>query len=193
MNKLFLLLALMPLAALAQPGAKAAFAGGCFWCMESDFEHLPGVGEVISGYTGGKEVNPTYEEVSDHRTGHAESVQLTYDPARVSYAQLVDYYFHHVDPLTADAQFCDHGPQYRTAIFYGNEAERAVAQKAKEKYERELGHPVVTQIIAAGPFYPAEEYHQDYYKKNPVRYKFYRFNCGRDERIKQVWGEHAPH
>jgi peptide-methionine (S)-S-oxide reductase len=172
----------------------AAFAGGCFWCMESDFEKLPGVTSVVSGYTGGKEDHPGYEQVSAHETGHAESVQVHYDPARVSYDQLLDWYWHHVDPLTPNAQFCDHGPQYRTAIFYSDAVEKAAAEASKARYEKQLGQPIVTQIVPAGTFWPAEDYHQDYYKKNPVRYKFYRFNCGRDARIEEVWGKSTgPH
>jgi peptide-methionine (S)-S-oxide reductase len=172
----------------------AAFAGGCFWCMESDFEKVPGVTSVVSGYTGGKEDNPSYEQVSAHETGHAESVQVHYDPARVSYDQLLDWYWHHVDPLTPNAQFCDHGPQYRTAIFYRDAVEKAAAEASKARYEKQLGQPIVTQIVPAGTFWPAEDYHQDYYKKNPVRYKFYRFNCGRDARVEEVWGKSTvPH
>ena len=168
--------------------AAASFAGGCFWCMESDFEKLPGVLSVVSGYEGGKELNPTYEQVSAHATGHAESVQVTYDPAKVSYSQLLDWYWHHVDPLTPNAQFCDHGPQYRTVIFYGSDAERDAAQASKQKYEKQLGKPIFTQIVPAGTFWPAEDYHQDYYKKNPLRYNYYRLSCGRDARVNEVWG-----
>ncbi len=172
--------------------ATASFAGGCFWCMESDFEKLSGVTAAVSGYEGGKETNPTYEQVSAHQTGHAESVQVTYDPGKVSYAQLLDWYWHHVDPLTADAQFCDHGPQYRTVIFYGSEAEHAAALADKQKYEKQLGKTIYTQIVPAGTFWPAEDYHQDYYKKNPLRYNYYRLSCGRDARVKEVWGADAP-
>lgn len=172
--------------------ATASFAGGCFWCMESDFEKLPGVLTVVSGYEGGKEQNPTYEQVSAHETGHAESVEVTYDPAKVSYVQLLDWYWHHIDPLTANAQFCDHGPQYRSVIFYRNEAEKAAVLASKQKYEKQLGQSIVTQIVPTSTFWPAEDYHQDYYKKNPLRYNYYRLSCGRDARVKEVWGADAP-
>jgi len=170
----------------------AYFAGGCFWCMESDFEKLPGVITVTSGYTGGKEINPSYEEVSGQRTSHAEAVEVVYNTARLSYEQLLDYYWHHVDPLTPNAQFCDHGPQYRSAIFYRNTAELQAILKAKGKYEKQLGKAIVTQIVSAGPFYLAEEYHQDYYQKNPLRYRYYRTVCGRDARLQEIWGPDAP-
>jgi peptide-methionine (S)-S-oxide reductase len=169
--------------------AVATFAGGCFWCMESDFEKLDGVVAAVSGYAGGHTVNPTYEESSSGTTGHAESVQVTYDPAKLSYDKLLDYYWHHIDPLTPNAQFCDHGSQYRSAIFYGSEAEKQAALASKAKYEKQLGKPIVTEIVPAGPFYPAEDYHQDYYKKNPVRYHYYRYSCGRDQRVEEVWGK----
>ena len=172
--------------------ATAVFAGGCFWCMESDFEKLPGVVETVSGYSGGHTVNPTYEQSSSGTTGHAESVQITYDTSKLSYEQVLDYYWHHIDPLTPDAQFCDHGNQYRSAIFYGNEQEKQAALASKAKYEKQLGKPIVTEIAAAGPFYKAEDYHQDYYKKNPIRYHYYRHACGRDARVKEVWGADAP-
>jgi peptide-methionine (S)-S-oxide reductase len=186
-----LLALLLPLAARAET-ATASFAGGCFWCMESDFEKLPGVGSVVSGYAGGHTVNPTYETSSTGTTGHAEAVEVIYDPAKVSYAQLLDYFWHHIDPLTPNAQFCDHGSQYRSMIFYGNEAEHQAALVSKAKYEKQLGKPIVTEIVAAGPFYNAEGYHQDYYKKNPIRYRYYRHGCGRDARLKEVWGKDAP-
>ncbi|MBI1204656.1 MAG: peptide-methionine (S)-S-oxide reductase MsrA [Rhodopseudomonas sp.] len=169
--------------------AVATFAGGCFWCTESDFDHVPGVLKTISGYTGGTVRNPSYEQVSSGGTGHAEAVQVTYDPAKVSYARLLTYYWHSIDPTVRNAQFCDHGTQYRTAIFVSNEAERALAEASKKKVEAELKRPIYTEIDAAGPFYPAEDYHQDFYKKNPVKYKFYRWNCGRDQRLKQIWGD----
>jgi peptide-methionine (S)-S-oxide reductase len=172
--------------------AKASFAGGCFWCMESDFEKLPGVLGVVSGYEGGKEQSPTYEQVSAHGTGHAESVEVTYDPTKIRYAQLLDWYWHHIDPLTANAQFCDHGPQYRTVIFYGSDAERDAALAGKQKYEKQLGQTIYTQIVPASTFWPAEGYHQDYYKKNPLRYNYYRLACGREARIKEIWGAEAP-
>jgi peptide-methionine (S)-S-oxide reductase len=174
-----------------KPGqAVADFAGGCFWCVESDFDHVPGVISTTSGYTGGTVKNPTYHQVSAGSTGHAESVQVIYDPKKVSYAQLLDYFWHHIDPTVKDRQFCDVGHQYRTAIFVHNAEERRLAQDSKKKVAAELKTPIYTEIDDAGKFYPAEEYHQDYYKKNPVQYKFYRWNCGRDQRIKQIWGTH---
>jgi len=180
-------------AAAAQPAvperAVATFAGGCFWCVESDFDHVPGVLETISGYTGGKVPNPTYSQVSAGVTGHAESVEVVYDPRKVSFAQLLDYFWHHVDPTVKDQQFCDHGNQYRTAIFVHNDEERKLAEASKKKVETELKKPIYTEIVQAGPFYKAEDYHQDFYLKNPTKYKFYRWNCGRDQRLEQIWGK----
>jgi peptide-methionine (S)-S-oxide reductase len=174
-----------------KPGqAVATFAGGCFWCVESDFDHVPGVLQTISGYTGGRVANPTYHQVSAGGTGHAESVEVVYDPGKVTYQQLLTYFWHHVDPTVKDQQFCDHGNQYRTAIFVHNDEERKLAEASKKKVEAELKKPIYAEIVAAGPFYKAEDYHQDYYKKNPVQYKFYRWNCGRDQRIEQIWGTH---
>ena len=170
--------------------AVATFAGGCFWCVESDFDHVPGVTETISGYTGGTVANPTYEQVSAGGTGHAESVEVYYDPRKVTYAQLLDYFWHHVDPTVKDRQFCDYGHQYRTAIFVHNDEERKLAEESKKKVEAELKKPIYTEIVQAGPFYKAEDYHQDFYVKNPTKYKFYRWNCGRDQRIEQIWGAH---
>jgi peptide-methionine (S)-S-oxide reductase len=168
--------------------AVAIFAGGCFWCMESDFDKVPGVLETISGYSGGHVANPTYEEVSSGTTGHAESEKVVYDPSKVSYQQLLTYYWHHIDPTVKDRQFCDVGNQYRTVIFVANDEERKLAEASKKKVEAELKVPIYTEIVNAGPFYKAEEYHQDFYMKNPVKYKFYRWNCGRDQRVKQIWG-----
>ncbi|GFO56763.1 peptide methionine sulfoxide reductase MsrA [Geomonas sp. Red276] len=172
---------------------KATFAGGCFWCMEHPFDELPGVVSVTSGYTGGSTKNPTYEEVSAGGTGHAESVEVLYDPTKISYQQLLTRYWHNIDPTTKDAEFCDHGHQYRSAIFYHNEEQHRLALKSKQDLER--GKPfkgeIVTEIVPAGPFYPAEEYHQHYYKKNPIRYHYYRFACGRDQRLKALWGDLA--
>jgi peptide-methionine (S)-S-oxide reductase len=170
--------------------AVATFAGGCFWCVESDFDHVPGVLETISGYTGGHVANPTYEQVSSGGTGHAESVEVIYDPSKVSYQQLLTYFWHHIDPTVKDRQFCDVGHQYRTAIFVHNDEERKLAEASKKKVEAELKKPIYTEIVAGGPFYKAEDYHQDFYEKNPVKYKFYRWNCGRDQRIEQIWGTH---
>jgi peptide-methionine (S)-S-oxide reductase len=173
------------------PGqAVATFAGGCFWCTESDFDKVKGVISTTSGYTGGKVVNPGYEQVSAGGTGHAEAVEVIYDPSQVSYEKLLTYYWHTVDPTVKNAQFCDHGEQYRTAIFVRNDEERKLAEASKKKVEAELKQPVYTQIVDTGPFYAAEEYHQDFYKKNPTKYKFYRWNCGRDQRLEQLWGAH---
>ena len=170
--------------------AVATFAGGCFWCMEPPFEALPGVVSVTSGYTGGDTKNPTYEEVSEGGTGHAESVQIVYDPTRVSYEKLLDVFWHNVDPTVTDRQFCDVGTQYRTAIFVHNDAQRAAAEASKAALEKSkpFKEPVVTPIVTATEFWPAEEYHQNYYLKNPVRYSYYRTGCGRDARLKQLWG-----
>ena len=184
-------LAVAQMAPLPKPGpgqAVATFAGGCFWCTESDFDHVPGVISTTSGYTGGSKVNPTYHQVSAGGTGHAESVEVIYDPSRVSYQQLLTYYWHSVDPTVKNRQFCDGGNQYRTAIFVHNEAQRKLAEASKKKVAAELKKPIYTQIVAAGTFYPAEVYHQNFYKKNPVKYKFYRWNCGRDQRLKEIWG-----
>ena len=170
--------------------AVATFAGGCFWCVESDFDHVPGVTETISGYTGGTVANPTYEQVSAGGTGHAESVEVYYDPRKVTYAQLLDYFWHHHDPLAKDRQFCDSGHQYRAAIFYHDEEQRKLAEESKKAVQAKFAPRVVqTEIVKAGPFYKAEDYHQDYYEKNPIRYKFYRFNCGRDQRLEELWGK----
>ena len=178
------------------PGmAVATFAGGCFWCVESDFDRVPGVTETISGYTGRTKANPTYQEVSSGGTGHAESVQVIYDPKKVTYEKLLDTFWVSVDPTVKDRQFCDSGSQYRTAIFYNDESQRGAAEASKAALEKSkpFKQPIVTQSVAAGPFYPAEDYHQDYYKKNPVRYQIYRSGCGRDARLKQLWGERASH
>lgn len=179
-----------PLPKPAAGQAVATFAGGCFWCTESDFDKMSGVLSTTSGYTGGTVKNPTYEQVSAGGTGHAESVDVIYDPGKVSYQQLLTYYWHHVDPTVRNAQFCDHGNQYRTAIFVHNEEQRKLAEASKKEVEAELKKPIYTQIAEAGTFYPAEEYHQDFYKKNPAKYKFYRWNCGRDQRLEQIWGSH---
>ena len=172
-----------------QRSAIATFAGGCFWCVEADFDKVDGVISTTSGYTGGHTVNPSYEQVSHGGTGHAEAVEIAYDPAKVSYKKLLDVFWHNIDPLAKDRQFCDHGDQYRSAIFYHDEEQRALAEASKAEVEKCFEQPVATQIVPAGPFYKAEEYHQDYYKKNPIRYKFYRFNCGRDARLEELWGK----
>jgi len=179
----------------AGPLEKATFAGGCFWCMEHPFDELPGVVSVTSGYTGGQKKNPTYEEVSAGGTGHAESVQVLYDPAKISYDKLLERYWHNIDPTVKDRQFCDSGHQYRSAIFYQNEEQHRLALQSKKSLEQSkpFAAPIVTEIVPAGVFYPAEEYHQHYYKKNPIRYKYYRTSCGRDKRLKELWGEKAGH
>jgi peptide-methionine (S)-S-oxide reductase len=170
--------------------ATATFAGGCFWCMEPPFDKLPGVISTTSGYTGGTVKNPTYEEVSAGGTGHAESVQVVYDPSKITYAQLLDVFWHNIDPTVKDRQFCDVGNQYRTAIFYHDEEQKRLALESKQRLEKsgKLG-AIYTEIVPAGPFYPAEDYHQDYYQKNPIRYKYYRWSCGRDQRLEELWGK----
>jgi len=170
---------------------KAYFAGGCFWCMEEAFEKVEGVLSATSGYMGGTVANPSYEEVSAGRTGHAESVEVIYDPAKVSYQKLLNAFWHNVDPITANAQFCDHGSQYRSAIFFQTDEEKRLSDTSKQtiEQERRFKEPIVTQIVLASQFYPAEEYHQDFYKKNPVRYKFYKYNCGRAQRLETLWGK----
>jgi len=174
---------------------KATFAGGCFWCMEHPFDQIPGVVSVTSGYTGGSKKNPTYEEVSSGGTGHAESVQVVYNPARVSYEKLLNVFWHNIDPSTGDRQFCDIGNQYRSAIFYHNEEQQRLALHSKALLEKNkpFQGAIVTEIVQASAFYSAEDYHQQYYKKNPVRYKFYRYRCGRDQRLKELWGDAAGH
>jgi peptide-methionine (S)-S-oxide reductase len=170
----------------------AVFAGGCFWCMEPPYDHLDGVVSTTSGYAGGKTENPTYEQVSSGRTGHAESIRVEYDPTKVSYEKLLDVFWHNIDPFAIDAQFCDHGDQYRSAIFPADAEERRQAEASLAKIsERFEGKKIATKIEDAGKFWPAEDYHQDYYIKNPLRYKFYRFNCGRDARLEQIWGPKA--
>jgi peptide-methionine (S)-S-oxide reductase len=168
--------------------AKATFAGGCFWCMQPPFEELEGVVSTTVGYTGGFKVNPTYEEVSAGGTGHAESIQVVFDPSKVSYEKLLDIFWKNIDPTVKDQQFCDHGHQYRTAIFYHDDAQKLLAETSKTKMAARFG-TVYTEIMPASTFYPAEEYHQDYHKKNPIRYKFYRTTCGRDKRLKELWGK----
>ncbi|MBX9899449.1 MAG: peptide-methionine (S)-S-oxide reductase MsrA [Burkholderiaceae bacterium] len=184
-----------PAPATTPTTAKATFAGGCFWCVESDFDKVPGVISTTSGYTGGKTINPSYEQVSSHTTGHAEAVEIVYDPSKVTYEKLLDYYWHSIDPTTKDQQFCDRGSPYRTVIFAHNEAQlkSALASKAALEKSKPFKDPIVTEIVLAGAFYPAEEYHQDYYKKNPVRYKFYRTSCRRDARLQEIWGDLASH
>jgi len=182
--------------AAAPPGprlAAAIFAGGCFWCTEADFDKIPGVVSTTSGYAGGKVANPSYEQVSAGRTGHIESVKVVYDPARVSYQTLVARFFRTVDPLDGGGQFCDRGGQYRTAIFVANAAERRIAEATRARAAALLKKPAATLVIPAGPFYSAETYHQDYYRKNPVPYRYYRWRCGRDARLTALWGKSAGH
>ena len=171
---------------------KAYFAGGCFWCMEEAFEKVEGVRSATSGYMGGTVSNPTYEEVSAGRTGHAESVEVVYDPVKVSYQKLLDAFWKNIDPITPNAQFCDHGSQYRSAIFFQTDEEKRTSETSKQAIEQSsrFKEPIVTQIVMASQFYLAEEYHQDFYKKNPIRYKLYKYNCGRAQRLEEVWGKH---
>jgi len=172
------------------PPAKATFAGGCFWCMEEAFEKVEGVVSAISGYTGGQVENPTYEQVSAGGTGHTESIEVTYDPSKVTYKQLLEVFWRNVDPTTPNAQFCDHGNQYRTAIFYHDENQKQLIDESRQRVENSKTFPesIVTEIAPASVFYSAEEYHQDFYTKNPIRYKFYKWNCGRAQRLEQLWG-----
>ena len=169
--------------------ASAVFAGGCFWCTESDFEKIDGVIEAISGYTGGHVANPTYKQVSRGVTGHVEAVKVVYDPAKLTYDKLLEVFWRHVDPTDPDGQFVDRGSQYRSVIFYANEQEHRLAEASKKKLAASgrFDKPIVTDILPLSTFYPAEDYHQDYYKKNPLRYKFYRYNSGRDQYLKKIW------
>ena len=172
----------------AEKPVVAVFAGGCFWCMESPFDALPGVISTTSGYTGGHTENPTYKDVSNGKTGHFEAVQVTYDPAKISYEKLLDVFWHNIDPFDDNGQFCDKGEQYKAAIFYQNEKEQQLAEASKIAIAKGLsGQQIVTSIKPVGKFFPAEDYHQDYYLTNPKSYKFYRFTCGRDRRLSQVW------
>ncbi|EEW25237.1 peptide-methionine (S)-S-oxide reductase MsrA [Rhodobacter ferrooxidans] len=199
---LFALITALGLASAASAATeKALLAGGCFWCMESNYESVAGVSGVVSGYTGGPEQNPTYEQVSSETTGHYEAVEVTFDPAVVSYAEIMRLFFRSIDPTDAEGQFCDRGPSYRSAVFVSNTAQKAIAEAAKAEAEAALGRQIVTPILNAGAFWPAEEYHQDYYKggslvltrggpkKQSNAYKFYREGCGRDARVRQLWGD----
>lgn len=186
-------------AATATPSASrvatehATFAGGCFWCIETAYEGLRGVQAVVSGYTGGAEKNPTYEEVSAGRTGHYESVDIEFDPAQISYQKLLDILWHNIDPTQGDGQFCDHGRQYRSAIFFRDSTQGKLARESKRAIEASgvIKQPIVTAILPAGAFWPAENYHQDFWKKDPIRYQTYRLGCGRDRRLDQIWGKDA--
>ena len=198
------LLALVLFAALAQSDEvivatkpapagleKAAFAGGCFWCMQGPYDNLPGVVSTTVGYTGGEKANPTYHEVGAGGSGHIESIEIVFDPKKVSYEKLLDVFWHNVDPTNPNGQFCDNGSQYRTAIFVANDAQRAAAEASKKALAASgvLKKPIVTEIVKAGTFWRAEEYHQSYYKKNPIRYKYYRYGSGRDKFLKKTWGK----
>ncbi len=189
----------LPITAPAEPEKKplatAIFAGGCFWCMQPPFDALPGVVKTVPGYTGGQMENPSYEQVSAGGTGHVESIQITYDPATVSYEKLLDVYWHNIDPTDASGQFCDKGDPYRPIIFYLDEGQKRWAEQSKTVWQQNkpFQGDIKTDIIAASTFYPAEDYHQNYYLKNPLAYKFYRFNCGRDKRLKALWGGSAGH
>ena len=165
-------------------------AGGCFWCIESDYEKLDGIINVVSGYSGGKSKNPTYKQVSAGNSGHIEVVEVTYNPQVIKHTQILDYFWRHIDPTRDDGQFCDRGPQYRPAIFYKNNTEKQAILKSAAYIEKTktFKEPLKVEFIQARPFYPAEDYHQDYYKKNPVRYKYYRYSCGRDARVEELWG-----
>lgn len=193
MKRLPLMLSMLLLGGTAQAQtaapASAVFGGGCFWCIEADFEKLPGVLTVESGYSGGALAYPTYEQVSAGNSGHIEVVKVNYDPAKVTYSALLDYFWHHIDPTVKDRQFCDVGKQYRSAIFVENDAQRAAVEASRAAILKAgTIKQIYTDTIALTTFYPAEDYHQDYYKKNPVRYAYYRFSCGRDARVAQVWG-----
>ncbi|MEL6214557.1 MAG: peptide-methionine (S)-S-oxide reductase MsrA [Pseudomonadota bacterium] len=169
--------------------AVAIFAGGCFWCMEPPFDKLPGVLETTSGYTDGEVVDPTYKQVSAGRTGHTEAVEIRYDPTKVSYEELLAVFWKIIDPLAVDRQFCDRGSQYRSGIYYATEQEKALAEASAARVAAQFDKPIATEIKPASEFYAAEEYHQDYYLKNPIRYKFYRSGCGRDARLEELWGK----
>lgn len=185
----FFTILFLPHSVLAQESqAKAVFAGGCFWCMEPAFEKVPGVSSVLSGYAGDTKENAEYKKVSVGATQHAEVVEVTYMPSKVSYQQLLNVFWRNIDPTTPNRQFCDAGTQYRSAIFYSGEEQEKLAQESKEKIAKDYSLKVVTEVVALETFYPAEDYHQDFYKKNPLRYRTYRMGCGRDRRLEQIWG-----
>jgi peptide-methionine (S)-S-oxide reductase len=177
--------------AVAEELKTAVFAGGCFWCVEADFDKVSGVVETVSGYTGGTTENPTYEQVSAKGTGHAEAVRITYDADQVSYEELLDVFWRSVDPTDAGGQFCDRGDSYRTTVFALDEEQAKIAKTTRDTAQAELGKEIVTRVVQAETFWPAEDYHQDYYHKNPVRYNFYRRSCGRDSRLRALWGDNA--
>ena len=189
------ILALMTLAAspaFAGETAVATFAGGCFWCLEGPFDDVKGVKSTTVGYTGGTEKNPTYQQVSSKKTGHCEAIQVEYDPDRVTYSHLLEVYWHNIDPTAGDHQFCDWGPQYRPEIFYHDDEQKRLAEESRDRVEEKFG-TVAVKIEAAGTFWPAEEYHQDFYMKSPDHYSAYRRGCGRDKRLKELWGDDAGH
>lgn len=175
------------------PVSKAVFAGGCFWCMQPAFDKTNGVLDTVVGYAGGHTDFPTYEEVGKGTTGHYEAIEVHYNPNMVSYSDLLNIFWHNIDPFDSRGQFCDKGTTYRSAIFYGSSEQKILADQAKSAVEKRFKHSVATEILKAGMFWPAEDYHQDYYKKNPIRYKFYRYRCGRDDRLKELWGDEAGH
>ncbi|MCC5900896.1 MAG: peptide-methionine (S)-S-oxide reductase MsrA [Halomonas sp.] len=175
----------------AQPNAVATFAGGCFWCMEPPYDRQAGVISTSSGYTGGERENPTYQEIGRGDTGHAQAVEVIFNPEEISYAQLLEIFWYNVDPFAINQQFCDVGTQYRSAIFYHDDEQRELAEATKAEIEQRFDREVATQIVPASEFWEAEEYHQAYYQKNPLRYRFYRHNCGRDNRLEEIWGERA--
>ena len=189
---LFVLQSTVVAAPVSEPRVETAIlAGGCFWCIEADYEKLDGVLGVVSGYAGGELKDPTYKQVSSGNSGHIEVVEVSFDASRISYAEILDYFWRHIDPTRDDGQFCDRGPQYRPAIFYRGETQHREAQASEKRVAASKPFPeaLKVELIAATEFYPAEDYHQDYYKKNPVRYKFYRYNCGRDARVEALWGK----
>lgn len=179
--------------ASAAPNATAVFAGGCFWCMQPAFDKVFGVLDTIVGYTGGKTENPTYEQVGTGSTGHYEAIQVVYDPEKITYEALLKIFWHNIDPFDARGQFCDKGPTYKSAIFYANQTEKKLAEASKKEVEDRFENTVATAILEANQFWPAENYHQDYYIENQIRYKFYRYNCGRDDRLKEIWGDDYQH
>ncbi|SIO30637.1 peptide-methionine (S)-S-oxide reductase MsrA [Halodesulfovibrio marinisediminis] len=179
--------------ATAAPKASAVFAGGCFWCMQPAFDKVHGVLDTIVGYTGGTTTNPTYEQIGTGTTGHYEAIKVIYDPEKVTFQGLLKIFWHNIDPLDAQGQFCDKGSTYRSAIFYANQTEKKEAEASKEKVEERFKQPVATMIIKANEFWPAEDYHQNYYLTNPIRYKFYRYRCGRDARLMELWGIDYTH
>ena len=188
MFRVSILCYLLVLGVHAMATEKATFAGGCFWCMEADFEKVSGVIEVVSGYTGGHEQNPSYNQVSNGNTDHAEAVRVTFDPETVSYPELLTIFWKNIDPTVKDRQFCDVGSQYRTAIFYHTDMQKQQVLESLEEIKANHDITIMTEIVPASIFYPAEEYHQSYYKKNPIRYRYYRYSCGRDKRLKEIWG-----